>query len=132
MRQAITADAPDDAVQDIQLPGAARFVLTETWEAVKATPQTVDPVVFEKIVADMCAASLTVWCGLPGDAALIAQSGDHKMTRAALLSRWVSDIDGLQAVGRMVKPVMYWYDLPLRSLALGGRGWRHFGSAAAG
>ncbi|MGI6543487.1 MAG: MurR/RpiR family transcriptional regulator [Limnochordia bacterium] len=104
VRQAITADAPDDAVQDIQLPGAARFVLTETWEAVKATPQTVDPVVFEKIVADMCAASLTVWCGLPGDAALIAQSGDHKMTRAALPSRWVSDIDGLQAVGRMVKP----------------------------
>jgi RpiR family carbohydrate utilization transcriptional regulator len=104
VQQAITADDPDTLPQDTQLPSAARFVLAETWNSVKATPQTVDPTVFEKTVADMCKASLTVWCGLPGDAALIAQSGDHKMTRAALPSRWVSDIDGLQAVGRMVKP----------------------------
>jgi len=85
-------------------PAAARRIFAVTRESIDAAVHMIDPQAFEQTVQAMCRASLTVWCGLPGDAALIAQSGDHKMTRAALRSRWVSDAEGLQSVVRMAAP----------------------------
>lgn len=102
--EAVAARGRLDAPTRTGLPQVAEHVYNLSSDAIRSIIQIVDAQVFERTVQAMCQASLTVWCGLPGDAALIAQSGDHKMTRAALRSKWVSDIQGLQSVAKMMAP----------------------------
>jgi len=92
--------APPDL--DEPFPSGASRVARMTLQSVEATLRTVDPTAFERAVAALERASLVVWFGCPGDSALLASSGEHKMTRSALHARATSDQENLQALARTV------------------------------
>jgi len=84
-------------------PGAQR-VIDMTRTSIAATVSTVDSDAFEQAVQAICNASQTIWVGLPGDAALVAASGEFKMTRAARQAKVISDEEGMRSAAEIVAP----------------------------
>lgn len=82
---------------------AADRVIDMVLPSMAATLASVDPKEYERAVQALCNASTVVWFGIPGDAAFLAQSGEHKMIRAALSARSASDVRSLSDLSRLVK-----------------------------
>lgn len=82
---------------------AANRVIDMVLPSMTATLATLDPNEYNRAVEALCKASTVVWFGIPGDAAFLAQSGEHKMIRAALSARSSSNPRELASLSRLAR-----------------------------
>ena len=95
---------PDQSTREIRNAAPAisphvRQTLDMTWRSMESTLNLVSTSGFRQLIDYICRASMVVWFGMPGDAALLAHSAEHKMLRAALSARAISDVNQLEVIG---------------------------------